>query len=322
VPLVSVLTPVYNGRSLLPRSAAELRAQLVADFEWIVVDDGSTDGSGDWLEGLGDPRIRVLRQANAGVTAALNRGLEAVTAPLVARHDAGDGCHPERLARQLERFAAEPELVLLGCRVRRLDPAGELLGLSEVVCEHEAIRSGLLRINLFQHSATMMRREALQRVGGYRPFFRCSQDLDLFLRLSETGRVGNLPQALSDWVLDPGSISFRQRRIQATYAEIARRCARERRAGRPDPVDTGRVPPPPGLRESEQEALRHFHLEAARSALMGGRRARSRHELAAARRLGLRLAQAWPLAAATALPAPLLAALRALRVAWITRAAR
>lgn len=321
MPALSILTPVYNGAAALERTAASVFAQRLADFEWIVVDDGSSDGGCERLASLGDRRVRVIRQENAGVTAALNRGLEAVASPVVARLDAGDLCHPDRLPMQLERLRAEPGLVLLGCRVRRVDAEGRPLGLSEVVTGHDALSRGLTRINLFQHSAVAMRREALERAGGYRAFFRFSQDLDLFLRLSETGRVANLAETLSDWVLEPGSVSFRYRSCQARFAEIARFCARERRAGRPDPVEAGLVERPEIRPEPEEARQRAYHLEAARSALMGGQGARARSEAAAARRLGLPPSRLLAIGLASRLPAGALRALRRLRVAWLTRAA-
>jgi glycosyltransferase involved in cell wall biosynthesis len=100
-PRVTILLPVWNARATLPRAVASLRAQTLADWGLLAVDDGSTDGGGGWLEraaAADEPRLRVLRRPHAGLVAALNAGLAAARGELVARMDADDECHPERLA--------------------------------------------------------------------------------------------------------------------------------------------------------------------------------------------------------------------------------
>jgi hypothetical protein len=318
-PLVSVLMAVYNGEELLPGTLRSLQAQELKDFELVVVDDGSGDHSARVVEQAGDTRFRLVRQENTGLTRALNRGLEHCRAPLVARIDCGDRCHPLRLRRQVQYLDQHPEVLALGCRVRRLDREGEVLGISEVVCDPRRIHGGLLNINLFQHSSLVMRRRALEEVGGYRPFFRYAQDLDLLMRLSERGPLANLPDVLSDWVLDPASISFRCRRNQGEYAAIARACARQRRAGLPDPVDAGRVQAPRETRSSESEQERDYRLELARSCLMGGSRPRARRELGAACSAGAPVATVAGLWTLSWLPRPVFEALRALRVRRLAR---
>ena len=208
---LTVLLAVYNGADELPRTLDSLLCQEFTEFELLVVDDGSSDGSGDVARSFGDTRIRVIRQENQGLTRALNHGIQEARGELLARIDCGDMCHHERLARQVELLDSHPEFLMTGCRVRRVSSEGEPLGESEVITDPKQIYSGLLRINLFQHSSIMVRRAALLALGGYREFFRCSQDYDLFLRLSEIGQLTNLPQTLSDWVMNPESISFRRR---------------------------------------------------------------------------------------------------------------
>ncbi len=320
-PSVSVLLSVYNGAGEIGRSLDSLFAQELADFELVVVDDGSVDESARRVEERREPRFRVIRQENEGLTTALNRGLSECRAPLVARLDCGDTCHPRRLLLQKQFMDQRRNVLACGCRVRRLDEHGRELGVSEVVCDPGELHQGLMRINLFQHSSLMMRREALDAIGGYREFFRYAQDLDLLLRLSEQGPLGNLPQILSDWALDPGSISFRRRPAQEAYAEIARRCARERREGKPDPVDAGVVDTP--LDDPLPQAVQRYlyHLEAARSAMMGGRMERVRQELALAAAAGLPVSKSLPLQLASRLPGFLRQELRRLRVRRLVRKA-
>jgi glycosyltransferase involved in cell wall biosynthesis len=316
---ISVLMAVHNGGTDLSRTLDSLSAALPPDSEVVVVDDGSDDSTPHILASRDDLPLVVVRQERAGQTRALNRGLEVVRGAYVARLDAGDICHPERLLRQAAALDGNPGLLGLGCRVRRLDHQGRLLGVSEVVRDPQAIARGLLRINLFQHSSLMLRLDSLERVGGYRPFFRFSQDLDLTLRLTEQGPLGNLDEALSDWVLDPGSVTFRHRRSQAAFAGIARDCARARRRGDADPVEAGRVDPPSFPPEEDAPRLAAYHLEVARSLLMGDQAAAARRELALARAQGLPCPQIFVPRALSWTPAPVRDALRKIRVRWITR---
>ena len=112
VPAVSVLMPVFNAERYVGEAIESILCQSFADFEVVVIDDGSTDDSPNILAGLAarDSRLRVLRQGNSGVVAALNRGLKDCRAPLVARMDADDVAHPERLEQQLAFMKANPEI--------------------------------------------------------------------------------------------------------------------------------------------------------------------------------------------------------------------
>ncbi|MFA7332502.1 MAG: glycosyltransferase family A protein [Candidatus Delongbacteria bacterium] len=316
---LSVVIAAYNGEQSLGRTLDSLCAALPADSEVVVVDDGSTDGTAQLVRERGDARLQLVQQANQGPAVAANSGLVVARGRFVARLDCGDLCHPERLALQLDHLRAHPELLLTGCRVRRLDAQGRVLGESEVVRDPARLRRGLMRLNLFQHSSVMIRRDALSAVGGYRPFFRFSLDLDLFLRLSERGPLDNLPQTLSDWVMEPDSISFKYRGAQARFAELSRQSAAARRRGEPDPLDAGLLTAPALLPEPAEQRLAHYHLEVARALLMGGRGPEARAELALARSHGLSAGVARRLAAFSRLPGPLRSVLRRARVAWVTR---
>ena len=316
---ISVLIAVHNGEADIDRTLDSLEAALPADCEVILVDDGSRDATAARALAHTDLPLRLLHQEKSGQTAALNRGLECASGRYVARLDCGDLCHKERLTRQRDFLDAHPELLLTGCRVRRLDRQGRPLGESEIVRDPRRIARGLMRINLYQHSSLMMRRQALLDAGGYRPWFRFSQDLDLLLRLSERGALGNLPETLSDWVIDPASVSFRHRGSQAAFARLARACARERRAGRPDPVEAGIFSAPDMVTEAPGACLAAYHLEVARALLMGDRPAESRAELARALAAGLDPRVARSLLLFAALPRPLRQGLRRARILWLTR---
>ncbi len=206
-PTISVLLPVYNAAATLEEALASLAAQTFRDYEIVAVDDGSDDGSAALLETWArrEPRLRVLRQPHRGVTAALARGLEACRAPWVARMDADDVAHPERLAQQAAFLRAHPEVAVLGTRVR-LHPHGlrgegmqAYLDWQNRLLTDADIRREMFIESPLVHPSVMFRREAVLAVGGYRqtPWL---EDYDLWLRLYLAGaRFAKLPAVLLDW---------------------------------------------------------------------------------------------------------------------------
>ena len=206
-PAVSVIMAVYNGEPWLGEALASTLGQSLQNLEFIVVDDGSTDGTAKRLADIGDPRVSVLRQSRAGQTAALNRGLRAARAPLVARIDADDVSLPDRLARQARFMAAHPEVGLLGTAAREIAPSGAVLHTLAPPCDDRAIRRALMRANPFVHSSVMFRRALIDGLGGYDESFAVAQDYDLWLRLSRVTRLANLGEPLVLRRLAPGRLS-------------------------------------------------------------------------------------------------------------------
>jgi glycosyltransferase involved in cell wall biosynthesis len=199
---VSVIMPVYNAKCYVGASIESILAQTFAGFEFIIVVDGSTDGSLAVVQRYAarDQRVRVISRPNTGIVGALNDGLVAAHGKYIARMDADDLCEPNRLELQLRRLEAEPDLVALGSCAIAIDPDGELLGDAPVPLTHEEIEAQHLRgISSIYHPAVMMRTEALRRVGGYREGTCPCEDYDLWLRLGEVGRLANLPERLFIW---------------------------------------------------------------------------------------------------------------------------
>jgi GT2 family glycosyltransferase len=244
-PAVSVLIPVYNGERYLDAALAGVLADDDPPREVIVVDDGSTDRTPAILEAWRrkDTRLVVLTQANAGVVAALERGRRAVRAPLIARLDADDIAYPGRFAAQAAAFAADPDLVLLGTALDRIDAEGERAGIIAYPADPARLAEILPRANAFSSSSVMMRADAVEAAGGYRPLFPAAEDYDLWLRLSEHGRIANLPERLGAYRVHESSMSAVSAVRQALSAALARRCAALRREGKADPA-LGRAGPP------------------------------------------------------------------------------
>ena len=244
VPRVSVVMGVHNpGTQALVAAVESVLAHDVNDLELIVVDDGSDDGvTPETLRrcAAGDARMRVLTVPRGGLTPALIAGCEAARAPVVARIDAGDRYLPGKLARQLEALERDPQTVLVSCGVRYVYEDGTVLR-EEVVHETPEVSTGHLRTDdvrhirgICHHGTAMFRRADYERAGGYRREFRLTQDIDLWLRLTDRGRVAILPEVLYEAALAPGSLSGLNAATQQRLGALATAMRVARAAGEPE----------------------------------------------------------------------------------------
>jgi glycosyltransferase involved in cell wall biosynthesis len=215
IPRVSVLLPVRDARTTIGECLESLAGQTLAEHEVLAVDDGSTDGTRALLEDARrrDGRIRVLEVRGRGLVAALNTGLDAARAGLVARMDADDVCHPERLARQVAHLAAHPETDIVGCRVHLLDEVEGNRGMRAYVrwlnglLDHDAIVRDLWVESPLAHPSVMARRSVLAALGGYRAVDG-PEDYDLWLRAHAQGaRFAKVPEVLLAWRDRPRRLS-------------------------------------------------------------------------------------------------------------------
>ncbi|MBR58723.1 MAG: hypothetical protein CMH54_11975 [Myxococcales bacterium] len=224
-PEVSVLMSVYNGAADLSRSLDSILNQTFSNFECVVVNDGSTDETAAILDRYAesDGRIVVIHQENTGLTRALNVGLEHCQASLIARQDADDVSHPDRLEQQVSFLSSNPGVVLLGTGVRLLDGEYRPYRTVSVPCTDAEIVRAMWKRNRFFHSSTMFRRDAVEKVGGYDPAFRQAQDYELWLALMEQGEAANLDQPLVDLYQGPNRISRKKARAQVSAALQAKK---------------------------------------------------------------------------------------------------
>ncbi len=197
MPRVSVVLAVYNGAATVDDAARTVLAQTFEDFELLLVDDGSTDGTARVLEALarGDARARVVTlPRNRGRSAARNAGIAAARGEYVAVIDADDAWRPERLSRQVEFMDARPGLSLCGSW-GLIEKGGRALEWRQPVTP-EAVKGSVLWINPFIHCSILARRAALQEAGGYDESLHFSEDYDLYLRLLARGSGANVPEFL------------------------------------------------------------------------------------------------------------------------------
>jgi glycosyltransferase involved in cell wall biosynthesis len=262
---ISVVMSVYNGASQLPQTLDSIAAQSESNFELIVIDDGSTDGSGSILDDYAsrDSRIRVISQANAGLTRSLIRGCAAARAPIIARHDCGDSSAPDRFREQLAAFD-DPAVVLASCWVSHRGPGDEPL--FDVRAGGAQVRESILHdtidnfTGLPHHGSTMFRRDAYERAGGYREEFWFAQDLDLWIRMAPHGTFIILPEVLYQSRFSVASISAQRRNEQVALATIAMRLRDpSMNAGARDAlIDQARAIRPSGAEKGDDAGAYYF----------------------------------------------------------------
>jgi hypothetical protein len=218
-----VLLPVRDAAETLPACLDSLRGQTLRELEVVAVDDGSSDGSGELLEAAArdDPRFRVLRRPARGLVPTLAEACEAALAPLLARMDADDICHPDRLRLQAERLEEEPALDVLASRVRLLPLPGGSPGMAAYVewqnglLDHDAILRDRYVESPLVHPSVMLRAATVKALGGYRDHAG-PEDYDLWLRAAAAGcRFAKLPEVLLDWRDSPGRLTRRDPRYAA-----------------------------------------------------------------------------------------------------------
>lgn len=230
---VTVSMNIYNGMPYLPAAVESLRNQTLQDIEIFLVNDGSTDGSRDYLESLDDPRIRVFHQANQGTAVASNLAIESCQTPFIARMDADDIALPNRLEVQLDFMKQHPEVGMAGTQAAWFGPQG--VGKSiKLPTTHDAIWKALVEgHHAMVHATLMMRTEVIRSVGGYWSIPKLDDDTDMMLRMGEAAKLANIDQTLYHYRIVLGSLSGAgMQRVRFSY-EYSIELARRRKLGLP-----------------------------------------------------------------------------------------
>lgn len=248
-PTISVTMSVYNGDRFLAEAIESVLSQSFADFEFLILDDGSSDGTRAIIERYAsrDSRIRPIIRENRGLIASLNQLIEEARGKLVARMDADDICKPERFARQIAFLAANPDCGVVGSWTEDIDEFGEryrLEGRDHPLNHEDFLRAIEWGAPLLCHPAVIFRRDIVRAVGGYHAAFRHCEDMDLWLRLASITRIANLPERLLKYRHYGDQVSSRYATEQQIGAAVALLAFRERQAGRPDPTEHLQKLPP------------------------------------------------------------------------------
>lgn len=203
-PVVSIIVPVYNRERYIRHAIQSLLGQTMTDFEVVVVDDGSTDGSSSTIESFADPRVKLVRHdRNLGIPSARNTGLQHARGRFIGWLDSDDLARPNRLHEQTKFLAQHPEVAMVGSCAGKVDGQGRRRrGLRVPPLAASDIRAWLLFRSAFQQSSVMGRAEVLKR-NPYHEQFSVCEDTDVFIRIAEAHVVRNLPQVLVDRRVHP-----------------------------------------------------------------------------------------------------------------------
>jgi glycosyltransferase involved in cell wall biosynthesis len=220
-PKITVVMAVYNEDEYLSTAINSILKQTFEDFEFLIIDDGSTDKTPEIIEHYAeqDNRIRYLaNQANKGLPASLNKGIEHASGKYIARMDADDISLPRRFEKQIEYLDSNPSVHVVGSYASLIGKNGECLG-KKTFPQGGRNPEGLKREGpRVPHPSVMMRRSSLQYVSGYREPFRYAQDLDLWIRMSRKfgeDFLGIIPEPLIKYRLTPGQ--YRRRSVISVY---------------------------------------------------------------------------------------------------------
>ncbi|MCS3668067.1 glycosyltransferase involved in cell wall biosynthesis [Salinibacter ruber] len=215
-PEVSVLMAVYNGRPYLKEAVQSILDQTLGDFEFIIINDGSTDGTEGVLDRFvdRDDRVRLVHQENRGLIESLNRGLDMARGKYVARMDADDIAHPDRLQAQVRFLEANPDVGVLGTQVERIDDSGQTDGKWKFPTDPDQVAWRLLFGTCLCHPSVMMRAALIQDLGGYAAWATHGEDYELWTRALLESRLANLPGTLLKYRRHEETVSEQNREIQ------------------------------------------------------------------------------------------------------------
>ncbi|MBI4781803.1 MAG: glycosyltransferase [Oscillatoriophycideae cyanobacterium NC_groundwater_1537_Pr4_S-0.65um_50_18] len=231
-PAISVLMPVYNGDRYLTEAVESVLAQTFTDFEFLIIDDGSTDRSLQILQQYAaqDDRIRLISRENRGLIATLNQMLELAQGEFLARMDADDIAVGDRFAAQLEFLRQHPDYVCVGGAFALMDAQGRTVLPLEMPETNDEIQQAILSgRTIINHPCAMIRRQALEAIGGYDTAMVTVEDLDMLLRLGEVGKLANLKQMVLKYRFHMESVSAKRSEFQHQMAQEACRRAWQRR---------------------------------------------------------------------------------------------
>lgn len=236
-PLISVLLPVYNAERYLRTAVGSILTQSERDFELVIINDGSSDGSGDLLEALAttDDRIRVVHVSNGGVVKALNLGLGLCRGEFIARMDADDISTTSRFDTQRAYLQAHPKCVALGSAVTIISQDGVPVRVASYPTGPSNVARSMLSGCAMAHPTVMMRRQAIEAVGGYRGALAHAEDYDLWLRMMQYGELDNIPLPLLQYRQHSGQVSTRFSIEQAISTALALELFRLRDSGLAEP---------------------------------------------------------------------------------------
>ncbi|MDC0206591.1 glycosyltransferase [Nitrospinae bacterium] len=218
MPQFSVVTSVHNGENYLKECINSILDQTFKDFEYIILNNGSTDRTAEILAQYTDPRIRIIHQENLGVVNSLNKAVSLCRSDLIARLDADDYVHPDWLEKHYAYMNQNPDVVLCSSRFEEFKN-GKIYPQSFPFIENDLeIRKSLSFMNPIAHSLSVIRKPSILKVGGYDPKLIIAHDYDLWIRLLKEGKGHNLNETLGVHRSHDDSYSMKKERTMIKEA--------------------------------------------------------------------------------------------------------
>ena len=252
---------VYNGEQFLAESVQSILDQSFADFEFIIIDDGSTDSTALMLKEFAnrDSRVRIFSQENRGRVDSLNRASAMSRCKYLARMDADDVAVRDRLLWQVQFMENHPEVGVVGGYVDYINEVGNVVGTRHLPTTNGEIQAALLTDCVLVHPAVLIRKDAFFSAGGYRKAVLEAEDYDLWLRIADRFQLANVSRVVLKYRHHSHQVSVQHCRAQALSAVTARAATLARRGGKADPLESAEVITPEilqelGVSESMQQA--------------------------------------------------------------------
>lgn len=221
---ITVLMPVYNGEKYLKEAIDSILCQTYKDFEFLIINDGSTDKSEEIIRTYQDPRIRLINQPNGGVSKALNTGLKNASGKYIARMDADDVSYPKRLQIQHDFLLKYPEYILIGSDVNYINQEGEFIfRYNNPAYTDDDIKKTVKKNCPFVHSTVFFEKSYAVNLGGYPEKAHGFEDHLLWTKFSDAGKLCNLNLALASYRFNASSVTIDEKDMDKVFNEIKRK---------------------------------------------------------------------------------------------------
>jgi len=217
---VSVIMSVYNSESFLREAVDSILSQTFKDFEFVIINDGSTDGTRAILESYKDSRIVLVHQGNMGLTRSLNKGISMARGKYIARQDADDISMPNRLQTQFEYMETNVNIGLVGSYYFIIDENGKTIsevGYGKIPLNHKDLIKNHFRTHYIGHGTFFFRKSITDFVGIYDEVFRTAQDMDFEVRVAERFEIANIPKFLYKWRKSKDNVTAKKSDFQVRY---------------------------------------------------------------------------------------------------------
>lgn len=238
---ISIVMSVYNTEKHVGSAILSIIKQTFTDWELVVVDDGSSDNSVKILEEFAsvDKRINLLKNnENKGLSYSLNYGISMAKSDLICRMDADDICNLNRLQLQYQYMVDHPDVDLLSGWYVEIDEFNNIIGAphcpEELNNDSVKLKETLIKYNVLVHPATIFKKDIFMKVKGYRTIFKGAVDYDLWLRMSEVGKIARTSDVVLFYRRHKDSVTIKNNPFVELYANLARKCYQIRSRGLPD----------------------------------------------------------------------------------------